>query len=79
MDNKLCSICGNVLDRGRVAIRKSLAAKLSWPWASDRLFYKMDGGDQSPETVIREGSSFEAFKCSDCGAVVVTKTKWSGA
>ena len=71
-----CSICGDKLDPGRVAIRKSFAAKLSWPWASDRLFFKKDGGDQNTESVIREGASYEAFMCSGCGAVVVTKTKW---
>ena len=79
MEKKSCSICGEELDRGRVAIRKSIAAKLSWPFASDRLFFKKDGGDQKSETVIREGVSYEGFKCSGCGAVVVTKAKWSGS
>jgi predicted RNA-binding Zn-ribbon protein involved in translation (DUF1610 family) len=77
MDNKSCSLCGRKLVRGRAAIRKSLPAKLSWPWASDRLFYKPDGEDQKTETVIREGSSYEAFKCETCGSVLLTKHKWS--
>jgi hypothetical protein len=79
VDKKVCSICGDELNRGRVAIRKSLGAKMQWPWASDRLFFKSDGGDQGTETVIREGASYEAFMCSGCGSVVVTRAKWSGS
>ena len=76
MENKTCVLCGAGLVRGRAAVRKSLAAKLSWPFASDRLFFKADDGDQKSETVIREGMSYEAYKCGGCGAVLVTTQKW---
>jgi len=76
MDNKICSLCGKELTRGRVAIRKSLPAKLSWPWAGDRLFFKADRDVQKAETVIREGGSYEAFKCLSCGAVLLSGKKW---
>lgn len=77
MDKLICPICGDDLLSCRVAIRKGLAAKLSWPWPSDRLFFKLDGSDQGTETVIREGASYRGYSCSGCGAVVVTRNKWS--
>jgi hypothetical protein len=77
MEDKICSLCGDKLVRGRVAVRKSMAAKLSWPFYSNRLFYRPDGEDQRAETVIREGGSFEAFKCQGCHAVLITQKRWS--
>jgi hypothetical protein len=77
MLEKTCSLCGDKLVRGRVAVRKSLAAKLQWPFASDRLFFKPDGEGQGTETVIREGGSYEAFKCQGCQAVLITQNRWS--
>jgi predicted RNA-binding Zn-ribbon protein involved in translation (DUF1610 family) len=72
-----CSLCGGELARGRAAIRKSLAAKLSWPLASDRLFYKADKVESKSELVIREGGSYEAFKCGSCGSIMLTRKSWA--
>lgn len=77
MDQKVCPICENDLKCGRVAVRKSIGAKLRWPWPSDRLFFKADEGDQRTETVIREGASYEAYKCSGCSAILITRNRWS--
>jgi phage-related protein len=52
---------------------------MNWPLASDRLFFKADDSDQKSETVIREGRSYEAYKCGGCGAVLVTTQKWGPA
>ena len=71
-----CSLCGGELTRGRVAIRKSIAAKLSWPFPSDRLFFKPDKGESKSELVIQEGGSYEAFKCGACGSIMITKESW---
>ena len=76
MDKFTCSLCRGELVRGRVAIRKSLPAKLSWPWASGRLFYKADRGENKSELVAREGGSYEAYKCEGCGSVMLTRKRW---
>ena len=76
MDSNLCSICGGKLVRGRAAVRKSVGAKLRWPFPSDRLFYKPDGDNQKSETILREGVSHEAFRCDECGAVLLTGKRW---
>jgi hypothetical protein len=76
MDKKNCPICEHELLYGRVAIRKGIAAKLRWPWPSDRLFFKYEGSDGGTETVIREGASYQGYMCSGCNAVVVTRKKW---
>ena len=76
MDNKTCSQCGGQMVFGRAAIRKNLAAKLSWPWASDRLFFKLEGKDQKSVGVIREGRSYQAYRCQDCGALLLTGERW---
>jgi hypothetical protein len=76
MENILCSICGGNLVRGRAAVRKSIGAKLQWPFPSDRLFFKPDGVDQKSITILREGGSYEAFRCDGCGALVLTEKRW---
>jgi hypothetical protein len=76
MENKLCPICGCKLVRGRAAVRKSIGAKLQWPFPSDRLFYKPDGEDQKSVTILREGVSHEAFRCNECGAMLLTGERW---
>ena len=76
MKKYLCTVCGGNFIRGRAAVRKSIAAKLSWPFYSDRLFYKPDGESQPSETILREGVSQEAFKCEVCGALMITGKRW---
>jgi hypothetical protein len=71
-----CSLCGGDLLRGRAAVRKSVAAKLNWPFPSDRLFFKLDGDNQKSETILKEGVSYESFKCEQCGGVVLTGKRW---
>lgn len=75
MSAKICSVCGGELVYGKVAIRKNVGAKLSWPFPSDRLFFKKDEGEPGTVTVIREGTSYEAYRCTRCEAVVVTLNK----
>lgn len=76
MEHYTCSLCGGEFVRGRAAIRKSIAAKLSWPFASDRLFFKPDKSESKSELVIREGGSYEAFKCGACGSIMLTRKSW---
>ena len=75
MDRLTCTICGSDMKPGRAALRKNIPAKLSWPFPSDRLFFKPDGGEQKSETVIREGQVYQAFKCDQCNAVLLTNRR----
>ena len=72
-----CSKCGGNLQPGRVAVRKSIAAKLQWPFPSDRLFYKPQDENLKSETILREGVSHIGFRCDDCGAVLITRERWN--
>jgi DNA-directed RNA polymerase subunit RPC12/RpoP len=76
MDKYTCALCGGTLITGRVAIRKSVGAKMRWPFPSDRVFFKSQESEQKSVTVLREGVSHQGFMCEQCGAVVVTKEKW---
>ena len=71
MDKITCSICGSEMKHGRAAIRKHIGAKMRWPFPSDRLFFMPDNGNPKSETVVREGRTYEAFKCVECGAVLL--------
>jgi len=77
MEKLTCSICGGNLLPGRVAVRKSIAAKLQWPFPSDRLFFKPQDETQKSETVLREGVSHRGYKCENCRAVLVTRERWN--
>jgi len=78
MENKNCSECGGQMVYGRAAIRKNIAAKLSWPFASDRLFFKPQGEKQKSVGVLYEGKSYQAYRCENCGALLVTGERWTG-
>ena len=71
MDQINCPLCEKMMKRGRAAIRKHIGAKMRWPFPSDRLFFVPDDADPKSETVIREGRTYEAFKCVGCGAVLL--------
>ena len=78
MENKICPQCGGQMVYGRAAIRKNLAAKLQWPFASDRLFFKPQGENQKSMGVLYEGRSYQAYHCQDCGALLATREPWTG-
>ena len=66
-----CPLCQSEMKSGRAAIRKNIGAKLQWPFPSDRLFFMPDDGNPKSETVAREGRAYEAYKCKNCGAVLM--------
>lgn len=76
MEQTKCMQCGGQIQRGQAVISKSLFAWLRWPWASDRLDFASDGDDQNSETIIKQGSTFESFKCVQCGALLLTRKLW---
>lgn len=71
MNPIVCPLCKNEMKPGRVAIRKNIGAKMRWPFPSDRLFFMPDDGNPKSETVAREGRAYEAYKCENCGAVLL--------
>lgn len=75
MENLICPICKNEMKTGRAAIRKHIGAKMRWPFPSDRLFFKADGQEQRSETIVREGRSYEAYQCENCGALLIPQNR----
>jgi hypothetical protein len=76
MESVLCPICGREMEAGWVAVRKYIAARLRWPFYSDRLVFRGQGQTERTETVIREGRRFQAFKCLACEVFLVTRQRW---
>jgi len=76
MEKYTCSICGGNLLPGRAAVRKSIVAKLQWPFPSDRLIYKGNGEGQKPVTILREGVSNIGYRCDECGVVLITMARY---
>jgi hypothetical protein len=75
MDQFLCPICQSNMAPGRAAVRKNLPARLGWPFPSDRLFFKADGQDQKSATIVREGRSYVAYRCENCGALLIPQNR----
>jgi hypothetical protein len=75
MDQLTCPICQSNMAHGRAAVRKNIAAKMNWPFPSDRLFFKADGENQKSETIIREGRAYEAYRCESCGALLIPQNR----
>jgi hypothetical protein len=75
MESIICPLCESNMKHGRAAIRKHIGAKMRWPFPSDRLFFMPDDGNPKSETVVREGRAYEAFMCSNCGAVLLSSKR----
>jgi hypothetical protein len=76
MSEKQCSLCGSDMARGRAAIKKSWIAWISWPFERDRLEFVADHAPGITESVARQDTDYEAFKCVQCGALLLTQNKW---
>jgi hypothetical protein len=77
MSEKKCSLCGGDIVRGHAAIKKSWIAWLSWPFEKDRLEFISDRAAGITETIIRQDTDYEAFKCVQCGALLLTQNTWT--
>ncbi len=77
METILCPLCQKEMKPGRAAVIKNLAAKIQWPFHSDRLFFKPADENQKSEIFMREGKSFVSYKCDDCEVLLVTKERYS--
>jgi hypothetical protein len=76
MNEKMCPLCGGAMVRGRAAIKKSRLAWLAWPFERDRLEFVADHAPGITEIVARQDTDYEAFKCVQCGALLLTQNKW---
>ena len=76
MSEKKCPLCNGAMARGRVAIKKSWLARLAWPFERDRLEFLADHASGTTEIVARQGTDYEACKCIQCGALLLTQNEW---
>ncbi len=76
MNEKKCALCGGNMVRGHAAIKKSWIAWLSWPFERDRLEFVADHAPGITEIVARQDMDYEAFKCVQCGALLLMQNKW---
>jgi len=77
MNEKKCSLYGGDMVRGHATIKKSWLAWLAWPFERDRLEFVSERAADITEIIVRQGTDCEAFKCVQCGALLLTQNKWS--
>ena len=77
MNEKKCPLCESDMVRGRAAIKKSWIAWLSWPFERDRLEFISDRAAGITEIIARQDTDYEAFKCAQCGALLLTQNTWT--
>jgi hypothetical protein len=73
MKDRICIRCGGKLKRGKAVVRGNSLGFLARGWSWSFLFF-VPGGDTRREwKALKQGRGVEAFECSRCGALEITR------
>ena len=76
MGKKTCIRCGGELSRGKAKVHGTAIGFIIRGWSWTKLFFAPDGNSRSEFELASQGRGLEAFECSKCDSIELTRNQW---